>query len=198
MANDTYQLNVIAAVADEYCENILHFQTSASSSSTPAADALAVITQFRAAIEPLWTACLSTDWQLGGYKCKRINNTGGPTAIAPVAGVVGGYGTGSVASGIGPLITATYYDAAAVKPRWRDGRIFMTGAPAGSCVGNVWQAAMIAAINNLTAIMIAPLGGALTPQYVVWTKHTGLAKIPVSMQLSAKVGTQRRRYVPVF
>lgn len=198
MAMDVYQLNVIGAVAEEYVENILHFQTNTASSSTPAADALAVIVAWRAAIEANYVGMLASDYMLGGYKCKRINNTGGPTAVAPTTGIVGTIGAASTVSGAGPLITATYYDAAAVKPRWRDGRIFIPGSPIGGCIGNQWQAIVTTPVLAFNAILINAFGGALAPQYGIWTKHTGLFKIPVSLQLSAKVGTQRRRYVPVF
>lgn len=206
MASDVHQIIIVGSVAGEFVENILHFQGSVDGSATPAADSLSLITQFRAMVEPSWLPVVPDDYVVAGYKAKRVNNTGGPTVVAPVAGVNGEVGAIAIASGVGPCLIGNYYASGAIKPRWKVSRIFIPGVAVGLMSENVFTAPYPVNLAALAAALGAAIGGAQNWRYGVFHKATVAPApvtaenfyIPVNIQLSGKPGTQRRRYSPTL
>lgn len=201
MAGDVHQLNIIGNVGGEYVENVLHFYSGIlASSATPELDAQDLINTWIADVQALYLACCPSDYSLGGYKAKRVNNTGGPTFVAPVSVLTPGtYATAVAATGVGPLITGNYYDAGAVKPSWRTTRIFLPGQPLGSLVDDEWQAPMPARVASMCSVLNMTLStGPNQWAYAAWSRAHAVDYVIVGMELSFLVGTQRRRYKPVI
>lgn len=194
---DVYQLAIFGAVANEYVLNVLHFQSSLTSSPTPDLDAAGLITAWQTAAEAAYLACLSQDYTLGGYQAKRINNTGGPTYIQTPPGLVGTIADNSVVSGAGAVLTAPYYQSSGTKPQWRTSRIFIPGIPATGVVKNQLQALLTTPLSAFATILNSPLGSMPTYTYGVWSKVTSQWYDITTLRTSAHIGTLRRRYKPV-
>ena len=129
MPNDIHELTIVASVADQFVENVLHFQNNVAASTQPGTDSASLIAAFQADVEPTWLACLADDYGLQGYRCKRVNNSGGPSVIVPRSGVPGSFGTNSVTSGQGACIISSYkYIPSIGSDKYRTGRIFMPGS----------------------------------------------------------------------
>jgi hypothetical protein len=200
MASDVHQLNIVASIYDEYCENVLFFENDVDSSPTPEDDAEDLINAFISNIAVAWLACLSSDYALGGYKAKRVNSTGGPTYVSPVSvATPGTIGSTVSCTSVGPLVTGNYYDALATAPRWRTTRIFLPGAPGALLVENEWQGVIPAHVASLIGLLVEPFMGVInTWTYVGWSRTHSVAYPIVGMELSFLVGTQRRRLHPVL
>lgn len=197
MANDVFQVNVIGSVAGEYVENVWHFVSTAINSATPGADAEAMLNALQGSVQTLYLDCLPTDFELGGYKAKRVNNTGGPTAVLLAAGAPGTGGAPSVVSGEGGLITFGYFSSLSAKARWRTTRIFTPGVYLGAIVGNVLSGPYLTALQSFgDALFSSFAGGGATYQYCAYQRTTGHAYAVNSPQVSSLIGTQRRRYKP--
>jgi hypothetical protein len=202
---DVHQLNVVGSVANEFVECIMHFQQSGSESATPAADSLALCNGFQATFETAFLAMVPDDFELAGYKAKRVNNTGGPSAVLVRGGQIGTVGADSFTSAVGPCIIANYYKEHAAKPRWATGRIFVPGAAEGLLQENLWQAPVPANCAAFAALLMNSFA-ALAWTYGVYHKATVAPKpiteeffyAPTLIQLSAKPGVQRRRLLPTL
>lgn len=199
MANDVFQVNVIGSSADEYVENVLHMSSDATGSALPGADALALAGQFLTTNIPTYLACLGTDYVLGGLKVKRVNNTGGPGALALGLGAPGTFAGETVVSGAGGVLTAGYYDTIMTTPRWRTTRIFMPGLPAGAVDEGAFQPAYITALAAFAAQLATPItAGGRTFTYCAYKRSTGSAFTVNAPVIGKVLGTQRRRYRPVI
>ena len=197
MANDVFQVNVIGSVAGEYVENVWHFVSSVANSGTPGADAEAMLNALQTSVQTPYLDCLSDDFELGGYKSKRVNNTGGPTAVLLAAGAPGTGGAPSVVSGEGGLITFGYFSSLSAKPRWRTTRIFTPGVYLGAIVGNVLSAPYLARLQVFAdALNTGFAAGGATYLYCGYQRASGHPYTVNAPQVSSLIGTQRRRYKP--
>lgn len=199
MANDVYQVNVIGSVANEYVENVWHFESSALNSVTPGADAAALLTALQSSVQTPFLACLPDDYELGGYKAKRVNNTGGPSAVLLAGGAAGAIGATSAVSGEGAVITCGYFNSLGPSMRWRTTRIFMPGLPQDAISEGEFRALYIAAVQAFADDLVTPItAGPNTLTYCAYSKAMGHPYAVNPPQVSALVGTQRRRFKPVI
>lgn len=199
MANDVYQLNVIGVVGPQYCENVLHWDAVTAAGMNAQTFAQDLINTWISSVQASFVACLPTDYKIHGYRCRRLNNTGGiayQKAITPVAGTRSG---SSTASGIGPVLLAPYYDSAATHPKWRTGRLFFPGVASGDLTSDVFLGTLLTAINTFGTALLSGLSGAQSIyNFTVWSRKETHSYIPSTLEISLKVGTQRRRYTPVI
>lgn len=201
MANDVLEFSIVGAVAGEPAEMILHFEGDAANAGDP----VTLAQQAIPAIQTVWQAdlmaALPDDFVLAGYKARRVNNTGGPTAALPVAGINGGRGANSVSSGQGPVLILNYFDSVGVPNRWRTGRIFLPGIADGDLVQNVLQAGLEGALTTLLthvgASTAADAGGHVWT-HKVWSRKN-LRVFTINGRIaSGVIGTQRRRLHPAL
>jgi hypothetical protein len=208
MAMDVYSLNQVFYTNGEYWENVLHFQDSTASSPTPEANAGALAQAYWTACGTQLMACMSTDTTFVGVKTRRINNTGGPTFIAPaltLSGIVSSGSTGAAgANCITPRLAAEclldYYESHAVKPRWRNGKIYLGGVPETWYQQNAWLAAAAGYITFFGVLQgtIAGSfsGGSISATTCIWSKKYTTAYAGGNWELVPVISSLRRRIEP--
>lgn len=196
MAADVIQLAIMGSTAGQPVANFLHYQSSvADPEENPLGECIHFIDAWETALKDLYLDMLPDDYRLHGFKCRRVNNTGGPTAAKPVSDN-GTRGENAIASGSGPVIVGSFYTGTS----WKTSRLFVPGVAIGDLVGNEFAAALLANvqlfINGLNAVVstAAPVAdwtvgvyGGVVPAFHEITEHA----------ISLVVGTQRRRYRPV-
>jgi hypothetical protein len=202
MPNDIHELTIVASVADQFVENVLHFQNNVAASTQPGTDSASLIAAFQADVEPTWLACLADDYGLQGYRCKRVNNSGGPSVIVPRSGVPGSFGTNSVTSGQGACIISSYkYIPSIGSDKYRTGRIFMPAIAESAIEENELQPGFITALQALCDLLAAELADGLESTYGVYSRQT-LSTVPFYVPdviyPSSHIATQRRRLRPVL
>jgi hypothetical protein len=195
MANDTYALSILTAAAGQFAENVLHYTKATSATdSDPFTTANSLITQWVSHNEANFLACLPTDAAVSGFKCKRINNGGGPTAVV----VQGDNGTGEAETSLtsaGACLIFPYSNGT----RFFAGRMFMPFAWDGAYVQNepdeTYKTNVQTFLTGLaTALVVTAVNYALT----VWSKKHTTNYAIVGKDVSLKVGTQRRRLTPIM
>jgi hypothetical protein len=205
---DVFELRIIATVGGEYCENVLHLQGDNTASISPESDALQLITDWMTSVQSAWMQCLPTDYLLRGYKAKRVNNTGGPSAVTIVSpNVAGTRPNPSASTQQSALLTGDYYCTGCTPPRWRTTRIFLPGIAKGDVTGNVLLPALVVNMGLLASSLYTPFGtGPAGPwTYGAWSARSGPGPtytpsfyIADPLEASILVGTQRRRLHPVI
>lgn len=200
MAMDVYELEIIGETAGEYNECIPAFQGAAANSTTPLTDAAALIAAFVATWQVNWLACLAQDYSLAGYKCRRVNNTGGPnaTTVSPPATTGGVVGT-SCPQQTAQLFTGSYFNAGGAPARWRVGRINLPSVPESGYTAPAYTDAQIILQNVLLAQMNATLGSSPAGPFTmgVWSRKQ--TKFFSAMwDVSLLVGTIKKRLHPAL
>jgi hypothetical protein len=196
MGTDVHQLNIVYSAGDQFAENILHWKNALTNSANPDMDSADLMSHFQSTMQTGLLACLPNDCSIEGYRCKRINNGGGPTVTVVNSGVVGTRSGATVTSGSGPCLTWPYNAGT----RWRTGRTFLPGIAAGDYTDNEPVTGLLTALNALVTLFLAGLGSTTPGPWVfgVWSPK-GTLLFPITLGVvSGKVGTQRRRYTPVI
>jgi len=194
MANDVHQLIIAGLSAGEFWETVQHYACDATSSTNPVSDSQSLIDGFRANVESELCNAISENTSIFGYKAKRVNNGGGPTVIEPVVGVAGQEAGDQLPAANCYCLTSRYSQAG----KWRAGRWFIPGIPEGLTTGNGYTAPAIALIADL---VIANSSFTSTPRdwaFGVWAGATDTFFPPTYVNLSPKIGIQRRRLLPVL
>lgn len=199
MANDVYQLQIIASVAGEFVENVLNFVSTELDGANPGASAAAFLLEWQADNQVAWLAAVSSDYELGGYKAKRVNNTGGPEAVLLAGGAAGTFPSPSAVSGLGAVLTAAYLDTVPPPGKYRRTRIFVPGLPIDGWAEGAIQPALRTALETLATQIAAPVAaGGQTYQYCAYSRATASVFTTGTPAISIKLGAQRRRYKPVI
>jgi hypothetical protein len=201
MAFDCYQMLIGANLAGQPCENVIHFVTDDSDNPNPQIVNNNVYDMWVADFETPWLDCLPDNYSLIGYKIKRVNNGGGP-ALVKVSNPPGAGTRGANAdeSAVGPVIISSFNNG----EHWRTGKIFLPGVATGDIVLNVFQAALVTAIDALiTELEGTHVQGGITFSFAIYAQHTvGVVEkrghVPAVVSLSAKPGVQGGRLKPVF
>lgn len=202
---DIFELQVIGNCGGQYVENVLHFLGAQTNSTTPGTDANQVINDFIATVQGPYLACMANDYILGGYKCRRVNNTGGPGASQ----VNGGIGTRTKASQVqssGAVITGDWYDPTHINKapkgpgKWSVSKIFMPGAAQGDIVDGAVQAGYATALGTFIGALSAGIGsGPVGPEtYIVWSRKQMTGYTVTGLEVALLTGTQRKRLRPVI
>lgn len=197
MANDVMQLVLVGVIGNEFAENVLYFQSDVANAANPVLEAKNCVDAFIANVQNDWMDSLPNDYELHGYKCKRVNNTGGPTYMAPIAAVAGGRPAASLVSSLAPLLVSSYVETATMKHR--TGRIFMPGIADGDVIENELGGPILGQLNAVGADLLATSSsGGQTFTYGIWSRKYLRFYIPPAINISLLVGTQRRRLHPVL
>lgn len=195
---DVHRLQIVGVVGNQYVENIQDWQEPTSSSTDPLGNSEDLITAWQTAVQAAFLACLPSDYVLTGYKARRINNSGGPTAIVTAAaGSVGTRPTASVTSQLGPQLGFPIYVGAGGRP-WRTNKMFLPGVAAGDLVENIFVAALITACNTLANLLVGSIMGTAVWQQVNYQKSTDTAQDLVEGSVRLAPGSQRRRNRPIL
>lgn len=196
---DVFKMAMVYTAGGQYMESILHFLSSATNSTTPQADALALCSQFSGVAQTSLLNCWYSDVTLLGWRAARINNGGGPSAVLPAAaGTIGTYGTGPgmPTSRQCALIENDYYYAAGTPPRWRQGRIYMGGVPGAFWSNDQWTSAAITNYLAFMAYLNTSIGTTPLFNYGTWSKKNSTIYSGGDQELSAFMGYQKRRTRP--
>lgn len=195
MADDLYAVQIIGSLGGQHVANVLHFEKEGEVSGNPIAGASAVTSMVRAEVEPALMACLPDNYNLQGYKVKRVNNGGGPTFSTATPGSSGSRPGVVSTTGIGPCILMPFADGA----KYTTGKIFLAGVSEDDIDENAIDPALRALIDALIDILVAPIVAAgITYVYKILKRSTGLGFTPLSGSVSGKPGVQNRRMRPTF
>jgi hypothetical protein len=198
---DVFQLNIVSDMGGEYAEQVLHLQCAVDGGTIdPLILAGFVVAGWRTSLEASYLACFAADFTLQGYKCKRINPTGGPT-YPKVVGTVGTVSGVSQSSALGACLLISYMDTTTSK--YRTGRSFMPSCPLDFIEENSLSTTYKGFLDTLTNNMEAPLvlSDGSSWNIGVWSKkrlhfYPSTSDAPPNWYYSGKAGVQRRRLRP--
>lgn len=193
MANDVYQLIIRGTCGGEFWETVQHYQANASMSSDPVTVADNLITSFRATVETPLTEILAGDNFILGYAAKRVNNGGSPTVMRPIAPLSGAVAGTSASSALAYLIVQEYTSGG----KFRTGRWFIPGIPETNLVSNGYTGGAIADVGALVLANASVTNGGTTWVWGTWSRTGATFFLPTYAHLSAKIGIQKRRLLPV-
>lgn len=196
---DVFQLSIVYTGGGEYMECVQHFLSSNVVSSTPAADALALMAGFVGNVQGTMLNCWYPDVTLIGYRSKRVNNGGGPQVIQPAPSGTIGTATGATAlptTRQAAVIANDYYQSAATKPKWEEGRMFLGGVPAAFWIDNMWSSIAITAYQALMTALQTTFGSSPSWSYGTWSKKYSTIYTGGNLELSGRMGHQKRRVLP--
>ena len=197
MATENYSLVLNFNTAGQFASSVHHWKFDDSGFSTTQAAANALITAWLAGKKAALVAMLPTDVTLLSIRARRIQSAGGFEAVQVVSSGNVGTRTGTQsASALNPVVV--FYPVANSKLR---GRWFLPGVSEADCVDGVLSAAYKTNFVTQIATILTPLtltgGGAPTADMVVFTRASFTGNLIAFAQLSALLGTQRRRQLPV-
>lgn len=192
---DIYQLNVISEAAGQIGENVFHYlQQSGSTSTNPGATAESLILSWISHVQNYYIPLLPSDATLIGYKCKRLNNGGGPTAMNPtnVSGTGGGTCSVTVAGAclIWPYTNGTRYFA---------GRTFIPFGFDGAWANNEPDPSFSSDLNTfITQITTALVVTAINYLLEIYSRKLKTTFQIQGPGISIKPGVQRKRALPIM
>lgn len=193
MANDVYKLIVRGNCAGEFWETVQHYQTAVASASDPVATSDRLITGWINAVQDAFADLLAEDNFINGYSAKRVNNGGSPTVMRPITPVQGTVTGTSASSALAYLIVQEY----SFSGKFRTGRWFIPGIPEAYLVGNGYTAPAVAAAAGVIGSNSGFIQSPDTFSWGVWSRTHSTFFLPIYAHLSAKIGVQRRRLLPV-
>lgn len=198
MAADVIEFTILGSTAGQPVANILHYQSDgADPEDDPIPECKNFIDAWETEMMTEYCAMLPTNFHIHGFKARRVNNTGGPTASKPKTGVDGGRGEDALVSGNGPVIIGNYFSG----DKWKTTRLFVPGIAIGDVEGNSFSAGLITAVNAFIDKYKLPVS--VVADGKVWSPGSYQRAAPNafnvidSYAVSLIVGTQRRRYRPV-
>lgn len=194
MARDVYQLIALGQTGSEFWEFVQHFESGVTSSTDPATDAEFCISSFMDNLQDPFLTCLPSQCSISGYKCKRVNNSGGPSVMHPITPQLGTRSGNLAVGSVGPCIVSMYNNGA----RWTAGRLFMPGVIQGDIASNHFSSGLITAAQNFILALVQQYTAGTTWDFVIWSKKLTLPFSPFSIDLSLKAGIQKRRLLPVI
>lgn len=195
MANDVYQLTIVGQSAGQFFENVLHFKNGSTNDPDPVAAASSLIEGFVNTLQDSLLDCMCVDTSITGYKAKRVNNGGGPTVAEPQISVPGTVSGTSATSATASLLLVPFVRSA----KFYTGKMFIPGLSESMLAGNVISPTLVTLLdtfsNNLaSAFTSSPYSW----DYVIWSRTVSLPFVPFDINVSAKVGIQRRRLKPLM
>jgi len=193
MANDVYSLIIRGTCSGEFWETVQHYQSTVTGAGNPVVVADALITAFRAHVESDLTALLGDDNFIIGYSTRRVNNGGSPTVMRPIAPVAGQQSSESATAALAYLIVSEYSHSG----QFKTGKWFIAGIPENNLAGNGYTAGAIADAGTLITSNASFAGGGDTFTWGTWSRTYSLFFTPQYAHLSAKIGIQKRRLLPV-
>lgn len=201
MALDMYVATLFGGICGQPVNNVMHFVSTETAGLNPVTGARhlnAAIGDGTVAGEysTLFLDCLPSNYTLLGIRSKRVNNGGGPTVTTTFTPIVGNRAGVSDVSGIGPV---GLWHAEPTPGKWVTGKIFFPGAANADITDNQFAPALRAACELFTGLSQSTFGvGPIGPWQQVLNHQPGNTVVTIlDDSVSKKVGTQRRRYVPL-
>lgn len=200
MGRDVYSLGIFYAIGPQPGMNVLHFAEDTEESENPDVNAQGCIAGFMEEIEEAWLATIPADTRILGYKCRRVNNGGGPGISQPRPGVTGTRTGVFSVSGIGPVHVWSYQKLAG---GWAAGRTFVPGVSEDDVNENQFDDNLITACQDLHELLLAvPCFSTTTPvlnfEFVIYSPtHDTISGVEAA-GVSGKPGVQNRRMKPTF
>lgn len=199
MAKDILSFQIFSAINTQPGLNVLHFRT-VDDGPDPDPDSLAkaIITAWIATMEDLWLATFPATVALIGYKCRRVNNGGGPTVVLP-RNENGARTGGMSATGIGPCIIWGYQKSTG---GWAAGRTFVPGVSETDIENNRLTDDLLSALDDFITPMLnspaLPMSGTGGADFVIYSPtHTSASGVETG-GVSGKPGVQNKRMKPSF
>lgn len=199
MALDVLQVTLVGVANGQRVANVMHFESAVEDSPDPLALALDFATAWHlpGGGRELYLDCLPDSYGYIGARIRRINNTGGPTYTR--TDLDAGTRAGSADfSGAGP-VGLVHSNAGGGAVEWHTGKIFFPSVSIDDVSNNIFvdalKAAIIAFIQTLMdGIGIGPNGPF---KLGVYNRTANVFRPGLGNSVSGKVGTQRRRYIPI-
>lgn len=201
MAVDLYSVVLFGGICGQPVNNVLHFNGSETGAANPVQggkDLNAYLGDGTGAgtYTKLFLDCLPQNYTLLGLRARRINNGGGPTVTTTFTPIVGNRVGDSDVSGIGPV--GLYHGTPGLGV-WITGKIFFPGVSNADIANNSFVDALRDAIGDFLDLSLSAAGpgpnGPWQQQINHQADNTAINILDYSV--SKKVGTQRRRYVPI-
>ncbi len=196
MAQQIYQLIPSFSSAGQFAQSVWHYQFDDAAFTTTQEAGNALIAAFDTAHRTELRGCLPSDVTLLSYRAKKINGVGGFNAYAPVTSTNTGTRTGTQsATALNPV--AIFYG---FLPGYGRGKWFIPGVSESDIEDGRFTAAYKTAIDALLGSMFDDIvligGGNPTAVFGWYARNANAFRIPALNELSANLGTQRRRMLP--
>jgi hypothetical protein len=199
--SDVYTAEILGVIAGQPCASVLHFQAAEDSVEDPVEVATELIAAIHGGIVAgtylkEYLDMVPENYTLKGIRARRINNTGGPNVAMPANNEAGNRTGNADVSGVGPVIL---WHCLSDGEKWVTGKLFVPGVSVDDVAENVFSDTLLAATGTFGALFDTPIGAGPHGPYaqVIWSPSQNLPLDIISHSNSLKVGTQRRRYVPL-
>lgn len=199
MARDIFQLNIHYAIGPQPGMNVFHFAGDPTPTDNPDVAAQALIAGWIATMNTNWLALLSEHVLVIGYKCKRVNNGGGPGITEPVTATAGTRPGEFSAGAIGPCLIWSYQKLAG---GWAAGRTFVPGVPDTDLDLNVFSDSLLVACEtffdlmlNVPTITVPP---AFNYEFGIYSPTHNSFSGAEAAGVSGKPGVMNKRMKPAF
>lgn len=200
MALDVYELRVNAVDTADRFQSVLHYQSAVTGEPDPEGKATVLATVFDANMRTLLLACWPVSTLYTSLRCRRINNTGGPSFYGPFGSSVQGTAIASskVDASISAVLTAPYNGAIVGGPdKFRVGRMFLGSVPFNFLQDNAWSSDAIAAYTAVATALVGPFSsGGDTWLPCVWAKKYAKAAPIDTWSWVPTIGCIRKRAFP--
>lgn len=200
-AKDVYVAQILGVVAGQPVASVCHFEGQEEIGENPINGAKAL----NDALGPVGTAghWLNTylkacpeNYFMKGVRTRRINNGGGPNVSLAIDNQPGEREGNADVSGVGPVLLLHCHET---EEKWATGKVFIPGVSISDVAENVFSDDLRDAVLALGSLTTSDLGeGPIGPfHWCVWSPTLNQKLNIIDYSMSLKVGTQRRRYVPL-
>jgi len=193
-----YQLVPTFSGAGQIWQNVMHFKLSEAGSGTTLAYSQALGDSFESDILPDMLNCLSGEATLKSLKVKKISGLGGPTSIRLYAAGAQVGARGTPIGNTAECIVATF--SAYLNLKNVTGKIYLAGLADGDIIDNSFATDLLGAVQafQITLTNTLTLAGALgSADFTIYNAATGTDAIPSGSSIAPRIGTQKRRLLPV-
>jgi len=198
---DIYSLEVLGVIAGQPCATVLHFEAAETTVPNPIEVAKELIARWQD--EPVAESYINAylgmtpeNYFMKGLRARRISAGGGPNVAEPIANFPGLRDGNADVSGVSPVLL---YHCQTPGDKWVTGKVFVPGVSVEDVAENVLATALVTKIKVFGDCWETPIGAGPHGPFtqVVWSPNDSAALEIISNSVSAKIGTQRRRYVPL-
>lgn len=198
---DVYSVEVLGVIAGQPCASVFHFEAAEETVPNPIEVGAELLAAFHGGIIAgtyvlEYLKCVPENYFLKGLRARRISAGGGPNVSMPADNQQGQRTGNADVSGVGPV---GLYHAQDSGDKWVTGKWFVPGVSIDDVEENVFDDALTSQISIFNNLYTDPIGAGPHGPYtqVIWSPTNSVALEIIAETVSLKVGTQRRRYVPL-
>jgi len=115
--------------------------------------------------------------------------------MTPISPAPGTRPNPAATSAVGPCVVSLYTNGS----HWRAGKWFLPGVSVADIIDNVLDPTLVTAINTFIGVIQGIIShGGNNFSFVVYSRKFHLPFVPDEIEVSLKVGVQRRRLRPVM